>query len=148
MQKLISVVDSTTSVTPIEPTPGTAAKIAVETIPAVNKDTVRAALNALSSEEREAIIQEMGGKPRKTKKTMEDAFNTSLEVLYSAMPKFQETLEGCAFPCAVALTVGIDKDGFFFANAKRIRAKYGPRNGKEVEEPTEEERDAAIHNPG
>ena len=43
----------------------------------------------------------------------------------------QDLIENCNFPGPFALTFGVDHDGFFFANIKRLRKEYTQRKEKD-----------------
>ena len=100
-------------------------------------ETAKAALEALSEEQRAAVLKEMGFTQRKAREKKDkgpdpkELFTQATEKLFNKMPEIKTILDGCDFPASVAVTVGVDPEGLFFANLKRVRAKYGPRKDKD-----------------
>jgi hypothetical protein len=96
-------------------------------------EAAKAALAALSEEERAAVLKELGittRKPREKKDTgpsPSELFKAAQEKLYNKMPAIQGIVDECEFPSSFAVTVGVDPEGLFFASLKRVRNKYGPR---------------------
>ena len=88
----------------------------------------KAALAALSPEQCKEILQDLGLiKLRANGPDPRKLFAIAKKKLYARMPEIKGIVDGCAFPTACAITVGVDPEGFFFANLKRVRNKYAPR---------------------
>ena len=104
--------------------------------PAVTEDsatTAKAALEALPADQRATILKEMGFIQKKSGKKdkgpdPKKLFAAAKEKLFNQMPVIKGIVDECTFPGSFAVTVGVDPEGLFFANLKRIRVKYGPRS--------------------
>lgn len=105
----------------------------IDTTEQAPKVDVKAALEALSTEERAELLQSLGFTQRKAREKKDqgpdprELFQAAREKLYKQMPEIKGIVEGCEFPSSFAVTVGVDPQGLFFANLKRVRNKYGPR---------------------
>lgn len=109
----------------------------VEVVDETAEGKAKAALEALSEEQRAEVLKELGittRKPREKKDTgpsPSELFSAAKEKLYNKMPDIKGIVDGCEFPSAFAVTVGVDPEGLFFADLKRVRNKYGPRKSKD-----------------
>lgn len=99
------------------------------------EDAARAALEALSEEQRAAVLKEMGFTQRKTREKKDKGPDP--KVLFDAATEKvgEQAVTICnllaEFPGPVAVTFERDPEGVFSANVKRVRNKYGPRKGKD-----------------
>ena len=97
----------------------------------------KTALEALTDEQRAELLKEMGFTQRKTREKKDkgpdprELFHAAQARLYIQMPEIKGIVDGCDFPSSFSVTVGVDPEGLFFANLKRVRNKYGPRKDKD-----------------
>jgi len=107
----------------------------VEETPIKNdsQELAKAALEALTDEQRAAMLKELGFTQRGKKNTgptPKELFQVAQEKLFAKMPDIQTIVTGCEFTTPFSLTVGVDHDGNFFTDVKRARKKYGPRKSE------------------
>jgi hypothetical protein len=101
------------------------------------QSVARSALDALSDEQKADLLKDMGFTKRKAREKKDKGpdpkqlFTEATERLFNKMPEIKGILDGCDFPASVAVTVGLDPEGLFFADLKRVRKKYGKRKGKD-----------------
>jgi len=98
-------------------------------------ETAKAALEALSDEQRAELLKDMGFTQKKAREKKDkgpdprELFKAAAEKLSVEAPTICNLLN--EFPGPVAVTFERDPDGAFSANVKRVRNKYGPRKSKD-----------------
>jgi len=101
-------------------------------------DVVAQVLANLTDEQKAQLAAQLGVRPKK-KGEGKEALNCAITALFEAMPTVQKILENVKFPGAFSVTVGIDPDGFMFAEYARVRSKYGKRGAKKEGEAAAEQ---------
>jgi hypothetical protein len=95
-------------------------------------DAAKAALEALTDEQRAELLKGMGFAPKKAKKPEgpdpKEVFDSAMEKLSAQAFKVCSLLGG--FPGGVAVTFERNPEDEYSVNVKRVRNKYGPWKSK------------------
>lgn len=96
---------------------------------------VKAALEALSEDERIDLLKELGFIKKKLPKSKgpskRELFkNAAQHFINNILDDLQAKLAECSFPGPFSITIGENAEGKPFHEVKRTRKKYGPRKKK------------------